>query len=221
MNFIKAAGFTLLEVLIALAILAAMSLAIFGVTSQTLNSKGDTEDRDDIIHAMTLALGKISDDLNMAYIVKSKDLLGQDFDGEVYFQGTEERVDFVSFSHSRYLKNSKESDSAELSYYTVPMPDDPNKRVLMRREATQIDKNLQEGGVALPLVEGVESVRFEYYDPKEKAWKKNWDTKSVDFADKLPAAVKISIEVLMPEGEEKRVFTTLAPIELRKGSLAF
>lgn len=215
------AGFTLLEVMIALSILAAISISIFGVTSQTLNSKSSTEERDEINHSATLALGKMAEDLNMAYIVNSKDLLGQDFDGDLGFQGTEERVDFVSFSHLRYLQNAKETESAELSYYLEPMPDEPGKRMLMRRESTQIDKNLQEGGNAIPLLEGVDSIKLEYYDDKSKEWKRSWDTRSVDFGSKLPAAVKVTIETTRPDEEEKTTFTTVAPIELYRGAIAF
>lgn len=221
MNFNKTAGFTLLEVMIALSILAAISLAIFGVTSQTLNSKTSTEERDELNHSATLALGKMADDLNMAYIVNSKDLLGQDFDGDLGFQGTEDRVDFVSFSHLRYLQDAKESESVEISYYLVPMPEESGKRILMRRESTQIDKNLQEGGASLPLLEGIDSLKVEYYDEKSKEWKKNWDSRSVDFAGKLPAAVRVTIELTRSDEEEKTPFTTMIPIELYRGAITF
>ena len=72
-------GFTLLEVMIALGILAAMALAMFVATQQTLNSKQSTEDRDDANHSIVQALNRMSDDLDMAVIVKSKDLLGPNF----------------------------------------------------------------------------------------------------------------------------------------------
>jgi len=208
-------GFTLLEVMIALAILSAMALAMFMATQQTLNSKQSTEDRDDSTHAIVQALNRMSDDLDMAVIVKSKDLLGADFDGEYAFEGTEERLDFVTFSHQRFVSGSKESDVAEVSYYLVPMPDEPDKRVLMRRESTKVDKNLQEGGTAFPLLENVESLRFEYLDPKgEGEFKKAWDSKSIDFNNQLPQAVKITIEAVLPEEEQKSVFSTVAPVRL-------
>lgn len=208
-------GFTLLEVMIALAILASMALAMFLATQQTLNSKQSTEDRDDATHAIVAALNRMSDDLDMAVMIKSKDLLGANFDGEYAFEGAEERLDFVTFSHQRFVSGSKESDVAEVSYYLVPMPDEPDKRILMRREATTVDKNLQEGGTAFPLLENVESLRFEYLDPKgEGEFKKTWDSKSIDFNNQLPQAVKITIEAFLPEEEQKSVFTTVAPVRL-------
>jgi prepilin-type N-terminal cleavage/methylation domain len=215
------AGFTLLEVMIALSILAAISLSIFAVTSQTVNSKGSTEERDEIQHSVTLALSKISDDLNMAFIVTSKDLLGSDFDGDYGFQGSEERVDFVSFSHQRYIENARESDTAEISYFLAPMPDEPGMRALMRRESPSIDKNLQEGGEAVVLLEGVENIKFEYYDEKSKEFKRAWDTRSVDFGAKLPAAVRVTLELKLPEEEDRTSFTTWIPVELFRGPVTF
>jgi len=209
-------GFTLLEVMIALGILAAMALAMFVATQQTLNSKQSTEDRDDANHSIVQALNRMSDDLDMAVIVKSKDLLGPNFDGEYAFEGTEERLDFVSFSHQRFIADSKESDIAEISYYLAPMPDDPGKLMLMRREATKVDKNLQEGGTAYTLLDGVESLRFEYLDQKSGEFKKTWDSKSIDFNNQLPQAVKITIEAILPDTEDKTAFSTIAPVELIK-----
>jgi len=207
-------GFTLLEVMIALAILAGMSLATFMATNQTLQSKENTEARDETNHSVALAMRRMSDDLNMAVIVKSKDLLGQNFDGEYAFEGADERVDFVSFSHLRYVKDAKESDVVEISYYLAPMPDSPDKKVLMRRESTQVDKNLQEGGASYPILENVDAFSLEYLDPKSGDFKKVWDSKSLDFNNQLPKAVKIQISTTLPNAEEKTTYTTFAPIEL-------
>jgi len=215
------AGFTLIEVMIALAILAGMSLVMFISTNQILNSKGDSEDRDEAHHSIFLALNKFTEDLGMAFLLKSKDILGADFDGEVGFQGKEDRVDFVNFSHSRYVQGAQESEVAEVSYFVEPMPDEPDKKMLMRRESTVVDKNLQEGGRAYPLLEGIEDAHFEYYDSKDGEYKKLWDTQSVDFAGKLPRAVKITIDIILPGQEDKSSFSIVAPIELNTGPISF
>jgi general secretion pathway protein J len=209
-------GFTLLEVMIAMAILAAMALALFVATNQVLNSKANTEGRDDATHAVVQAMGRISGDLEMAVMIKSKDLLGATFDGEYALEGQEQRLDFVTMSHSRFLADSKESEISEVSYYLTPMPDDPNLQILMRREATSVDKNLQQGGIAYPILENVQSLRFEYLDFKSDEYKKVWDSKSMDSNNRLPQAVKITVETLLPDDEEKSTFTTLAPIQMKE-----
>jgi len=212
----RQSGFTLLEVMIAMAILAAMALALFVATNQTLNSKANTEGRDDATHAVVQAMDRISGDLEMAVMVKSKDLLGATFDGEYAFEGQEQRLDFVTMSHVRFLADSKESELSEVSYYLAPMPDEPNLQVLMRREATAVDKNLQQGGIAYPILENVQGLRFEYLDVKSDDYKKLWDSKSIDFNNRLPQAVKITVETLLPDDEQKSTFTTLAPIQMKE-----
>jgi len=220
------AGFTLLEVMIALSILAGMSLMIFASSSQFLNSKTNTEARDDAHHSVYLALNRMCRDLEMAFIVSSKDLLGQTFDGDLGFMGKEDRVDFVNFSHTRYVQQAKESEVAEISYYMEAMPDEPDKKILMRRESTVVDKNLQEGGRSFAMLEGISDVQFEYFDSKggesqKGEWKKTWDTKSTDAAGRLPRAVRITVELPMPGQEQKAKFTGIALIEMNKGPLAF
>ena len=212
---LHASRFTLHEVMIALAILAMMALGMFVATQQTLNSKAMTEDRDDRNHSVVQALNRMAEDLDMAVILKSKNLLGLNFDGEVAFEGGEERLDFVSLSHQRYLAEAKESELNEISYFLEPMPEDPGKSMLVRRESAQIDKNLQEGGAGYPLLENVESLSFEYLDAKTGEFKKVWDSKSIDFANKMPQAVKVTLEVMQPDAEEKTTFTTLAPIRMQ------
>lgn len=214
-------GFTLLEVMIALSILAMMSMAIFYSTNQLLFSKDQTEIRDEREHAISLALNRMTEDLSMAYLVKNVDLLGPNFEGEITFKGSEDRVDFASFSNQRYLKNVRESDSSEIGYYLEPMPEDPKKYNLMRRQATEVDREVQTGGRAYVLMENVEKLTFQYLGDKSDEWKKNWDSESIDFANKLPRAVKIEIELTMPDEEEKTVFSSIALIRLHQGALLF
>ncbi len=209
-------GFTLLEVMIAMAILAAMALAMFVATNQTLNSKANTEGRDDATHAVVQAMDRISADVEMAVMIKSKDLLGATYDGEYALEGQEQRLDFVTMSHARFLADSKESEVSEVSYYLAPMPDEPNMQVLMRREATTVDKNLQQGGIAYPILENVLSLRFEYLDYKTDEYKKVWDSKSMDSNNRMPQAVKVTIETQLPDDEEKSTFTTLTPIQMKE-----
>lgn len=219
--YASSAGFTLLEVMIALAILAMMSLAVFLSTNQLLSSKEQTEARDEREHEISLALSRMSDDLGMAYALKSPELLGSDFDGQIAFKGGEERVDFATFGNQRYLQDARESDSSEVGYYLEADPEDPKRYNLMRRQSAQVDRDVQLGGRAYVLMEDVEKLRFEYLDEKADEWKKSWDSESPDASNRLPRAVKIEIEAALPDEEEKTVFTAIAPIRLNQAPIAF
>jgi type II secretion system protein J len=207
-------GFTLIEVMIAVTILAGMALAMFGASSQILNTKDVIEERDERNHSVSFALNRMSEDLNSAYTIKSMDLLGTKFEGEVAFKGKEDRVDFVNFNHLRFIQDAKESDSMEVSYYLSPDPDDPDLRKLMRRESVVVDKDLESGGQAFALLHGVKTLRFQYLPSDSEEFKSVWDTTSVDAGNKMPKAVKITLELRMPEETEVRTYTTLAPIQI-------
>ncbi|MDX1386828.1 MAG: type II secretion system protein, partial [bacterium] len=147
----KNQGFTLLEVMVAITILAGMALAMFGASSMMLESKDVVEKRDEASHSASFAMNKIAEDLNAAFFIKSRDMLGTQFEGEVHFSGKEERLDFASFTHLRYIKDAKETDIAEISYYLAKDPEDPDLNILMRREATTLDKDMESGGKAYSL----------------------------------------------------------------------
>jgi type II secretion system protein J len=211
----KKSGFTLIEVMIAVTILAGMALAMFGASSQILNSKDLVEERDERNHSVSFALTRMAEDFSSAYIIKSADMLGTKFEGEVAFKGKEDRVDFVNFNHLRFIQDAKEADSMEVGYYLAPDPDDPDLRILMRRESTVVDKDTGSGGQSFAMLEGVKTLRFQYLPADSDEFKAVWDTTSVEAGNKMPRAVKIFLEVRMPEEEEVRTFTTLAPIQLR------
>lgn len=205
----------MIEVMIAVTILAGMALAMFGASSQILNSKDVIEERDEKNHSVSFALNRMAEDLSSAYIIKSMDMLGTKFEGEVAFKGKEDRLDFVNFNHLRFIQNAKESDSMEVGYYLAPDPDEPDLRILMRRESVRVDKDAETGGQAFAILSGVRSLHFQYLPGDSDEYKSVWDTTSVEAGNKLPRAVKITMEVRMPEEEEVRTFTTLAPIHMR------
>lgn len=211
----KQSGFTLMELLVAISILAAMSLAMFGVSSQMLSSQDQVEVRDEQQHAVSFALNKMFEDLSSAFFVKSADLLGARFEGEIPFVGQAERLDFASMNHLRFLANTPETDKAEISYFLVNDPDASNVRILMRRESAIVDNEIEAGGRAYPLLHGVRRLNFEYLPFNSDEYKSEWDTKAAASNNRMPRAVKITMEVFLPDEEEPRTYSTLAPIKLQ------
>lgn len=207
-------GFTLIEIMIAMAILAMISVLIYTSTSQTIKGKEETVKRDESNHSVSLALNKMAADLQTAFILNSPDLLGSEGRIKTVFSGKEDKLDFAALSHTRYFKNTREADFAEVGYYLADDPEDSSKKILMRRESKLLDDKPEEGGSADPMVEGVKDFRLEYYDPKKKEWLKSWDSSQLEQSNRLPRAVRIEIKIENPEEEEPQTFSTIAELKL-------
>lgn len=207
-------GFTLIEIMIAMAILAMMSVLLYSSTSQTIKGKDETVKKDELNHSVSLALNKMANDLQMAFILNNPDFLGSEGRIKTVFSGKEDQLDFAALSHARYFKQSRETDYAEVGYYLADDPEDSSKKILMRRESKVLDDKPEEGGLSDPLVEGVKGFQLEYYDPKKKEWIKTWDSSQLEQSNRLPRAVRIEIKVENPEQEEPQVFSTIAELRL-------
>lgn len=210
----SSSGFTLIEVMIAMAILAVMAVLIYSSMTQTIKGKDDVEKRDELGHSANLTLNKMVLDLQMAFLLNGPDFLGSDGKIKVVFIGKEDRLDFASLSHVRYFKDAKEADYAEIGYFLEDDKEEPNKKNLMRRESKVIDDKPLEGGSVEMMVEDVKEFHLEYYDPSKKEWLKNWDSTQVDFSNRLPRAVRISLKVQDPSMEEPYDFSTVADLKM-------
>ena len=223
MNKIKSnSGFTLLEVLIAIVILAGMTIAMVLSTTQIMNSKDETERLDDQSHSISLALNKISSDLQMAFLISSPDFLGTSGESKVAFVGKEDQINFPTFSLVRYFKEVQELDYGEVGYLLGTNPENSGQKILFRRESRGFDNNPEEGGIKEPLLENIKLIRFTYYDPQKKEWLKSWDSSQLDFTNRLPEMVKIEIELedLQEEGRTLS-YSTIAGIRLFERPINF
>ena len=215
-------GFTLLEVMIAMTILAAMSLLLYTSMSQTMTGKEDTEKKDNLNHSVSLAFNKMASDLQMAFLLPGPDFLGTDGSRKSVFKGTEEKMDFASFSHVRYLKDAPEADFGEIGYSLEDNKDEEGGgRMLVRRESKILDDKPDDGGTIEPLVEGVKEIHFEYFDTKKNDWMKSWDSSQLENSNQLPRAVRIQIKVQDPSSEDSFTFSTIAELKLSDGPINF
>jgi len=118
--------------------------------------------------------------------------------------GDSDRIDFTSFSHLRMLKNAKESDQCEISYYTES--DDENL-VLYRREDPLIDDDIESGGKRYILLENVTKFNLRYYDTRRKSWSDIWNTERRAQRGRLPGQVEIQITYKNARGKEETLQT--------------
>lgn len=207
-------GFTLLEVILAVTVLALIGTMIYGGFSQTALNKARIEKDVDESRVVHMALARITRELQMAFVSThvnpSLDLRASNTAFIGKDNGRDDRIDFTSFSHRRLYRNAPESDQNEISYFVTEHPDDPDVKVLARREQNRIDDDPRRGGKSQILVENIEEFNVEYYDPLLTEWVQTWDTvNTLGQPNRLPTQVRIRLAIQDPRRSGKsRVFGT-------------
>ncbi len=201
-------GLTLLEVLVAVGILAMVSTLIYGAFDGMQRSRTGIERIDERYHQGRQALVRMSRELQSAFLslhqpqvyintVRTTIFLGTD-------GGTSDRVDFTSFSHQRLMRNVHESDQNELSYFMGRDPDHSDKYDLLRREQKEIDLEPTKGGIVSVLCEDVTVFDLQYLEPLTDTWLDSWDTSQVTTQaqfNRLPFQVRIKLVLKGGEGD--------------------
>jgi general secretion pathway protein J len=188
-------GFTLIEVLLAMAILAVVVTVIYAVFStSSANAKRAEAVRDETDLARTL-MSRMSDDIANAYC--STGLSGTFFYGkheEVETEGDTFRHDSLSLTT---LTNWRKPDSNETDLwevgYSFEEKSDGSGYVLVRREKRELSSDAPplEGGVEYEISDRVAELRVRYYDGTN--WSDAWDRRTGCSPSNLPLAVEISL----------------------------
>jgi general secretion pathway protein J len=193
-------GMTLIEIMVALAILAIVSTLLYNGFVQTSRNKQRVEAQLDRSHEIRMGLERIASELQMAYTSAQRNPnealrpMITAFIAKEAGNGT--RVDFTSFSHRRLYRNAHESDQNELSYFVTQDPHKPDQRVLARREQRRVDDDPQKGGETQVLVENVVSFKVSFLEPLTAEWVDTWDTTQAAMQpNRLPSQAKILLTV--------------------------
>ncbi|MBW2189609.1 MAG: prepilin-type N-terminal cleavage/methylation domain-containing protein [Deltaproteobacteria bacterium] len=213
-------GFTLLEIMLAVAVLSLVGTMIYSGFAQTALNKARIEQDVDHSRVIHMTLDRMARELTMAFVsthvnpsldlrVVETAFIGKD-------NGKDDRIDFTSFSHRRLYRNARESDQNEISYFVTEHPDDPGVLVLARREQNRIDDDPRRGGKSQILVENIEEFNVEYFDPLLSDWVQTWNTEDMlAQPNRLPTQVRIRLSVKDPRHRgDTQTFGTRVTIPL-------
>lgn len=201
----RGAGMTLIEIMIAMAILGTIVALVWGAFSQTARHKQRLETDLDREHEIRAGLERIVRDLSMAYTsvqVNPDTSLQPMITAFILKQdGGGSRIDFNSFSHRRLRRDAHESDQTEIGYFVTNDPETPGEDVLARRSQAPIDHDPEEGGLAQILVHNVKSLSLSVLDPQTLEWQETWDTIGGAMQpNRLPLQVRVTLTVPHPRG---------------------
>jgi general secretion pathway protein J len=213
----RSAGFTLVEVLIAISILVLMMVIAWGTATQTMRAKRHFGAQQDRYREARAALARMVSDIEMAYLSSNEDRNLNDT--RTFFLGDSsgdvQTLRFSTFAHQRLYADANESDQTVVVYYPAPDREDRTRTNLMRRELRRPGNEKPESlpGDSDILFSGVSRLELDYFDVRGNEWKDDWKTSSPEHQNKLPDRVRIQLSFLDDAGNELTL-TTQAKIHL-------
>ena len=209
-------GFTLLEVMIAVAILA----LIGGLTWKSFDGAyalkqrvEKAEERDQTVRG---ALDRIAREVSMTFLSEHYDRK-RFRERPTFFRlkdgRAEAQLTITSFAHERLHVDAKESDEAVFDYRLER--DDAGRTSLFRRVKAQIDEDPDRGGEKALLAEDILRFSVQAWDPRDRQWRDEWDSNSPQRTGGalIPPRVRIAITVNDEQGKE-RTWSTQARLAL-------
>lgn len=189
-------GMTLIELLVAMTILAFVGILVFGAVDGMRRSRAGVERVSMRYREGRLAMARMSRELQSAYlsahapIDESLRVVDTAFVGD---PGTPaSRLDFNSFANRRLMSDSRQSDQIEIAYFSSENTD-TDQTDLVRRVAPP-DEEPGEGGKIEVLATDIDLFELEYLDPLTGRWREEWDSTSVvGEKGRLPLQVKITL----------------------------
>ncbi len=191
-------GFTLVEVLVAIAVLAFVTTLLYGAFAGMRNTRSGLQRVQDRYREGRIAITRITRDLQSAYIsqhVPINTSLQATKTAFIAKPGTPaDRLDFNSFSNIVRDRDSHTSDQAEISYTSSPNPEEPNTIDLVRRTSEYPDMTPEKGGRVEVLATDIDLLNFEFLDPTTSLWTETWDTtQAAGQPNRLPLQVRVTL----------------------------
>jgi len=211
-------GLTLIEVLIAMTLLAFISILIYQATIKgfEVNYKLTNESNDYM--TITISLQALEQDIAQIYTpyITSEEtpenatpslfwsaVIRPDGLRRSRFTGAREKISFISSTNRRVQKNVLESDLLKITWeieqnksgaYSLYRSVDAD--VFNYEDA----RTRQKKPTRIPLFENLTSAKFSFYRKEKQSWEENWDSENpyIKASERYPDLVKIHIELPDP-----------------------
>lgn len=217
----RSLGMTMIEVLVAMAIVTIMMLAVWRSFSATVTATEMTVDIQERYSTVRNAMDRMAAELATAYLSFNRNPAETRhftlFEGRSDGQG--DSVTFSSFAHLRIRRDANESDQTVIQYFLEQDPEDNTRTHLYRRETKRLTGDLAEDlrryAPAYVLCEDVESLEFEYWDTTREEWLDEWRTTVAEGQpDRLPPRVRIKLGIMNDDREVQYFVTqTILPMQ--------
>jgi len=197
-SFSSRSGFTLMEVLLSIAMVSLIMVAVYSTLFATIDARDQIEKKSLEARFGPSILNMIEKDVSGVWCMNIHE--------NDVFIGEEKRMDnlpsdcfhMITTTDSTLVEPSGEedvrSDLSEVSYIITMNPRIEEKMELWRRQDFHVDDEISEGGKYERIYERIESFDVRYYEDIYEGAEalEEWDTKEMG---RLPAAMEIVIQL--------------------------
>lgn len=213
------AGFTLIEVVVAIGLLAVVMTIVYGAFSRSIDVTRETAEVTERVRQVQVITERLVDELSAAYWSNRPMVpASADTQGRGTFLGTtdtamdaEVRLDrlvWTTLAHRRYVADRPETDVSEVTY-RVAVKADATEGRLVRDERINV---LADSGWAMQsdeIADGVSEFRLRYLIKGE--WVDEWDA---DQRLRLPDAVEVTVALAGRGNAPPDRMRTIVPLPL-------
>ncbi len=178
----NAAGFTLLEILVAIALTSVLLTSIYGVFSTTSDAQARVEERGEALHLARVLIARLD-----------RELLGlslENIDQQAALAGGRNGL---AEPYLELLSNSGSHQTGLVKIGYRLGPDSEGRATLWRTE--QLANSTEKGDEEF-LTHGIESLEFTFFDGRE--WREDWNSLSGGRPTLVRATLKVAGITDMP-----------------------
>lgn len=201
-------GLTLVEIMIAMAIMALMMMLAWSTIKNASDARVSFEALEERNHEIRIAMARMVHDLEAAHLSTNED---QNVDNRrTMFIGRDNELRFSSFAHLALWADANESDQSVIAYSLDDDREDPSLDDLYRKELRRPSNEpwASEPAELDVLLRGVDRLELAYWDWQDKKWQDSWDsTKTDGERNRLPSRVRITVYYKNPRGDELKMTT--------------
>jgi hypothetical protein len=194
------AGFSLIEVIITLGILMSLTIAVASMLRSGFEVRQGLSQRAKVVHRLSVAINKISADVQEAFFVSPKDNVKNDIGRrtkgvfKLDKQGSGDRLALTTKTHQANRAGANEADLTYVVYELRDAKDSPGRKDLFRGEAPYIPEDLKDEPPLRLLARGIKSFVVTTWNGDRWMANDYWDTGRGDTRNRLPRLVKIQLE---------------------------
>jgi type II secretion system protein J len=207
----RAGGFTLLEVMIAIAVLATILAVLFSTYSAAVERAARARDLSQISHEARVLLQLMTNDLRTAYVREStaqaQQVLTQTKVRPTSFLGedhttSDQAMDKLVFSTILPVQRPDipDTEMCRVTYSLEPLEETPVHLGLFRRVNCSLDPEATDQDHLTLLTELATGLDFKYYDAQGNEYP-DWTSEEPRAGKRLPARVKITLVLADQQGE--------------------